>query len=314
MKIRGEQKELADEQEDLEKILKSKAKLRKLVRDELEADAKEFGDDRRSRIVERAAAQAINETELVASEPVTVVLSERGWVRAAKGHDIDPATLSYKTGDAFQSAARGKSTQQAVFLDSTGRAYSLLAHTLPSARGQGEPLSGRIDPPEGATFAGVMIGDPEERWVVASDAGYGFVVKLEELHSRNRAGKAVLKVPEKSGVLAPSPVPKSEDALLCAVSSDGKMLAFPVKDLPELPRGKGNKIFGLSSKKVESREEFLAAIAVVSPDQNLIVRCGERKMTLKFAELKDYRGERAQRGAVLPRGWRKVERLEVVSG
>jgi topoisomerase-4 subunit A len=313
MKIRGEQKELADEQEDLEKILKSKAKLRKLVRDELEADAKEFGDDRRSRIVERAAAQAINETELVASEPVTVVLSERGWVRAAKGHDIDPATLSYKTGDAFQSAARGKSTQQAVFLDSTGRAYSLLAHTLPSARGQGEPLSGRIDPPEGATFAGVMIGDPEERWVVASDAGYGFVVKLEELHSRNRAGKAVLKVPEKSGVLAPSPVPKSEDALLCAVSSDGKMLAFPVKDLPELPRGKGNKIFGLSSKKVESREEFLAAIAVVSPEQNLIVRSGERKMTLKFAELKDYRGERAQRGAVLPRGWRKVDRLEVES-
>ncbi|HEU4602820.1 MAG TPA: DNA gyrase subunit A, partial [Steroidobacteraceae bacterium] len=311
MKIRGEQKELAEEQEELDKILKSKARLRKLVRDELEKDAKEFGDDRRSRIVERAAAQAIDETSLVTSEPMTVVLSERGWVRAAKGHDIDPATLSYKTGDAFQSAARGKSTQQAVFLDSTGRAYSLLAHTLPSARGQGEPLSGRIDPPEGATFAGVMIGDPEDRWVVASDAGYGFVVKLEELHSRNRAGKAVLKVPEKSGVLAPAPVPASDEALLCAVSSDGKLLAFPVKDLPELPRGKGNKIFGLSSKKVESREEFLAAIAVVSPDQNLIVRSGDRKMTLKFSELKDYRGERAQRGAVLPRGWRKVERLEV---
>jgi topoisomerase-4 subunit A len=313
MKIRGEQKELAEEQEELDKILKSKARLRKLVREELEADAKEFGDDRRSRIVERAAAQAIDETSLVVSEPMTVVLSERGWVRAAKGHDIDPMTLSYKTGDAFQSAARGKSTQQAVFLDSTGRAYSLLAHTLPSARGQGEPLSGRIDPPEGATFAGVMIGDPEERWVVASDAGYGFVVKLEELQSRNRAGKAVLKVPEKSGVLAPAQVPANESALLCAVSSDGKLLAFPVKDLPELPRGKGNKIFGLSSKKVETREEYLAAIAVVSPDQNLIVRSGDRKMTLKFSELKEYRGERAQRGAVLPRGWRKVERLEVES-
>jgi topoisomerase IV subunit A len=311
MKIRGEQKELAEEREELDKILKSKARLRKLVRDELEADAKEFGDARRSRIVERAAAQAINETELVVSEPVTVVLSERGWVRAAKGHDLDPTTLSYKTGDAFQSAARGKSTQQAVFLDSTGRAYSVLAHTLPSARGQGEPLSGRIDPPEGATFAGVMIGDPEERWVLASDAGYGFVVKLEELHSRNRAGKAVLKVPEKSGVLAPALVPANDQALLCAVSSDGKLLAFPVKDLPELPRGKGNKIFGLSSKKVESREEYLAAIAVVSPDQNLIVYSGDRKMTLKFSELKEYRGERAQRGAVLPRGWRKVERLEV---
>ncbi len=311
MKIRGEQKELSEERDELEKILKSKAKLNKLVRDELTADAEAFGDTRRSRIVERAAAQAIDETELVTAEPVTVVLSERGWVRAAKGHELDPASLSYKTGDSFQAAARGRSTQQAVFLDSTGRAYSLLAHTLPSARGQGEPLSGRIDPPDGATFAGVMIGEPEDRWVVASDAGYGFVVKLEELYSRNKAGKAVLKVPEGSGVLAPSAVPKVEGALLCAVSSDGKLLAFPVGDLPELPRGKGNKIFGLSSKKVESREEFLAGIAVVGPEQNLIVRSGERKMTLKYSELKDYRGERAQRGAVLPRGWRKVERLEV---
>jgi topoisomerase-4 subunit A len=311
MKIKGEQKELSDEQEELDKLLKSKARLRKLVRDELLRDAEEFGDDRRSKIVERAAAQAIDETELVASEPVTVVLSQRGWVRSAKGHELDPASLSYKTGDAFQAAARGRSTQQAVFLDSTGRAYSLLAHTLPSARGQGEPLSGRIDPPEGATFAGVLIGEPDDRWVLASDAGYGFVVKLGELHSRNKAGKAVLKVPDGSGVLAPAPVPASEQALLCAVSTDGKLLVFPVKDLPELPRGKGNKIFGLSSKKVESREEYLAAIAVVSPEQSLIVRSGERKMTLKFAELKDYRGERAQRGAVLPRGWRKVERLDV---
>lgn len=311
MKIRGEQKELAEEQEELDKILKSKARLKKLVRDELIADAEMFGDDRRSRIVERAAAQAIDETELVATEPVTVVLSERGWVRAAKGHELDARTLSYKTGDAFKAVAKGRSTQQAVFLDSTGRAYSLLAHTLPSARGQGEPLTGRIDPPDGATFAGVLIGDPADRWVIASDAGYGFVVKLEELHSRNRAGKAVLKVPEGSGVLTPAPVPSVEGALLCAASSEGKLLVFPVADLPELPRGKGNKIFGLSSKKVESREEYLAAIAVVAPDQSLIVRSGERKMTLKFAELKDYRGERAQRGAVLPRGWRKVERLEV---
>ena len=157
----------------------------------------------------------------------------------------------------------------------------------------------------------MLIGEPDDRWVVASDAGYGFVVKLGELHSRNRAGKAVLKVPEGSGVLAPAPVPAADDALLCAVSTEGKMLVFPVKDLPELPRGKGNKMFGLSSKKVASREEYLAGIAVVAPTQSLIVRSGERKMTLKFAELKDYRGERAQRGAVLPRGWRKVERLEV---
>ena len=309
MKIRGEQKELADERDDLHKTLKSKTRLHNLVRDELIKDAEEHGDKRRTRIVERAAAQAIDETELVASEPVTVVLSARGWARTAKGHDIDPTSLSYKTGDEFKAAVRGKSTQQAVFLDSTGRTYTLLAHTLPSARGQGEPLSGRIDPPEGATFAGVMIGEAEDRWVLASDAGYGFVVKLAELYSRNRAGKAVLKVPEGSGVISPTAVPTNEKALLAAVSSEGKLLVFPVNDLPELPRGKGNKIFGLSAKKAE--EEILVAVAVIAPDQNLIVYSGGRKMTLKFSELKDYRGERAQRGAVLPRGWRKVERLEV---
>ncbi len=314
MKIKGEQDELKAEEEELDKIVKSKARLKKLIREELLAAAEDFGDDRRSRIVERAAAQAIDETELVTSEPVTVVLSQRGWVRAAKGHELDPLSLSYKTGDSFQAAARGRSTQLAVFLDSTGRAYSLIAHSLPSARGQGEPLSGRLDPPEGATFAGVLIGEPDDRWIVASDAGYGFVVKLSEMHSRNRAGKTVLKVPEGSGVLAPAQIPAAEEALLCVVSTEGKMLAFAVKDLPELPRGKGNKMFGLSSKKVASREEYLAGMAVVAPGQSLIVHSGERKMTLKFAELKDYRGERAQRGAVLPRGWRKVERLEVTSG
>ena len=314
MKIKGEQDELRAEEEELDKIVRSKARMKKLIREELLAAAEEFGDERRSRIVERAAAQAIDETELVTSEPVTVVLSQRGWVRAAKGHDLDPLTLSYKTGDSFQAAARGRSTQLAVFLDSTGRAYSLIAHSLPSARGQGEPLSGRLDPPEGATFAGVLLGEPDDRWVIASDAGYGFVVKLGEMHSRNRAGKAVLKVPEGSGVLAPAQIPAAQDALLCVVSTEGKMLAFAVKDLPELPRGKGNKMFGLSSKKVASREEYLAAMVVVAPEQSLIVHSKERKMTLKFAELKDYRGERAQRGAVLPRGWRTVERLEVVSG
>jgi topoisomerase-4 subunit A len=311
MKIRGEQKELAEERDELSTILGSKARLKKLVKEELLADAEEFGDKRRSKLVEREAAQAIDETELVAVEPVTVVLSARGFARAAKGHEIDPRSLAYKTGDEFQAAARGKSTQQAVFVDSTGRAYSLLAHTLPSARGQGEPLSGRIDPPDGATFAGVVIGDPEERCVLASDAGYGFVVKLAELHSRNRAGKAVLKVPEGSGVVAPCLLPLHEKALLCAVSSEGKMLTFPVNDLPELPKGKGNKIFGIIPPKKGKEGEKLVAIAVVAPEQNLLLWSGDRKMTLKFSELKDYRGERAQRGAVLPRGWRGVQKLEV---
>ena len=314
MKIRGEQEKLAAERDEIDRILKSRTRLRKLVRDEIVADAERYGDDRRSKLVQRAAAQAIAETELVVSEPVTVVLSRSGWVRAAKGHDIDPRSLSYKTGDEYRAVARGRSTQQAVFLDSTGRAYSLPAHALPSARGQGEPLSGRLDPPDGATFPGVLIGDPEERWVLASSAGYGFVVKLEDLHSRNRAGKAVLKVPEGSSVIAPVPVPAVDGALVAAVNSDGRLLTFPVSDLPELPRGKGNKIFGISSKKAASGEESLTAVAVVAPGQSLRILCGERHMGLSFRELGDYRGERGQRGAVLPRGWRKVDGLETEGG
>jgi topoisomerase-4 subunit A len=314
MKIRGEQQKLAAERDEIDRILKSRTRLRKLVRDEIVADADRYGDDRRSKLVQRAAAQAIAETDLVVSEPVTVVLSRSGWVRAAKGHDIDPRSLSYKTGDEYRAVARGRSTQQAVFLDSTGRAYSLPAHALPSARGQGEPLSGRLDPPDGATFPGVLIGEPEERWVLASSAGYGFVVKLEDLHSRNRAGKAVLKVPEGSSVIAPVPVPAVDGALVAAVNSDGRLLTFPVSDLPELPRGKGNKIFGVSSKKAASGEESLVAVAVVAPGQSLRVLSGERHMGLGFRELGDYRGERGQRGAVLPRGWRKVDGLEVQTG
>jgi topoisomerase-4 subunit A len=313
MRIRGEQKELQAELEELEGTLRSRARLKKLVRDELVADAEQFGDERRTRIIEREAAQAIDETELVTSEPVTVVLSARGWVRAAKGHDIDARALSYKTGDEFHSAAPGRSTQLAVFLDSTGRAYSLLAHTLPSARGQGEPLSGRLDPPDGATFAGVLIGDPEDLWLIASDAGYGFTVRLKELHSRNKAGKSVLRVPEGGMVLLPASVPADPQSLVAVVNNDGKMLVFPVSEVPELPRGKGNKLFGISSKKFAAREEFLTAMTVVAPDRKLVVVSGERRMTLAFGELDAYRGARGQRGAVLPRGWRKVERLEVRS-
>ena len=249
MKIRGEQSALAAEQELLEKTLKSPAKLNKLIRDELEADAKEYGDARRTKIVERAAAQAISEEELVTAEPVTVVLSTLGWVRQARGHDVDPGSLSYKQGDGFQSAARGRSTQQAVFIDSTGRAYSLPAHTLPSARGQGEPLSGRLDPPEGATFAAVAIGEPDDKWLLACDAGHGFIARLEPLTGRNRAGKTVFRLPENAKVLPASPVPAVAGALVAAVNTDGRLLAFPVADLPEMEKGRGNLIFGIPGKK-----------------------------------------------------------------
>ncbi len=209
MRIRDEQERLAIERKEIEALLASKAKLTKLIRAEIIADAEEYGDARRTRIVERAAAQAIEPTDLLANEPVTVVLSTGGWVRAAKGHEIDPRTLTYKTGDAFQAAARGRSTQAALFIDTTGRAYTLPAHSLPSARGAGEPLSGRLDPPDGARFAGVLIGEPTDQWLLATDAGYGFTVRLSELQSRNRAGKAVINVSAGAVVLTARPGARS---------------------------------------------------------------------------------------------------------
>ena len=310
MKIRGEQGELSAERAELEKTLASKARLRKLVRGELERDAEEFGDERRSRIVERAAAQAIDQTELVVSEPVTIVLSKAGWVRAAKGYEIDPGQLSYKTGDGFQAAARGRSTQQAVFLDSTGRTYSLAAHSLPGARGQGEPLSGRLDPPDGASFAAAMIGEPGDRWLLACDGGQGFIARLESLYARNRAGKAVFNLPEGAKVLPAVAVPKDGDALVCAVNSDGRLLAFPQDELPEMEKGRGNLLFGIPGKKARARQELMVAVTLVGEGGKLLVFCGERKMTLSGKDLDAYRGQRGQRGALLPRGWRKVDRIE----
>jgi topoisomerase-4 subunit A len=310
MKIREEQKALAAEREELEGLLKSKAKLRKLIATEIRADADKYGDERRTKIIEREAAQAIDETSLIPNEPVTVVLSRGGWVRSAKGHDVDVATLSYKGGDAFQALARGRSLQPAVFIDSTGRTYSLPAHSLPSARGHGEPLSGRLDPPDGAKFAGVLIGEPEDLWLLASDAGYGFTARLKDLVTDRRAGKTVLSVPENAQVLAPAPV-TSPEALVCVVSSEGKLLAFPVGEVPEMPRGKGNKLYDIAGKKARARSELMSALAVVPPEASLVLWSGETSKVLEWRELKDYLGQRAQRGAVLKRGWpRRIERLE----
>jgi topoisomerase-4 subunit A len=314
MKIRGEQAELAKERDSITSTLKSPAKLKKLIRDEIVADAEKYGDKRRTRIVEREAAKAIDETELVVAEPVTVVLSSAGFVRQAKGHEIDPTALSYKTGDGFQSAARGKSTQQVVFLDSTGRTYSALAHTLPSARGQGEPLSGRVDPPDGASFPSVMIGEPADKWLLASDAGYGFIVRMEDLYARNRAGKAVLTVPDGAKAIPAAAVREHPKALVAATATvdgqDGRLLVFPLADLPEMARGKGNKIFNVHAPKGGFFGEQMVAVAVVVPGGRLRIVCGERAMTLAYAELDTYRGERAQRGAMLPKNYRRVTALE----
>jgi topoisomerase-4 subunit A len=308
-KIKGEQEELQEERDLLEKTLKSAARLKTLIKKEILEDTEAYGDERRTVIVEREAAQAMDETQLVASEPVTVVLSQAGYARAAKGHEIDPATLNYRSGDNFLAAAQGRSNQLAMFIDSTGRVYSVIAGTLPSARGQGEPLSSRFKPPDGAGFCGAMIGDNERKYLLASDAGYGFVAKLTDLVSRNKAGKAILRVPAGGKAVVPAPVPQGKECLIAAVSSIGRLLLFEMEELPELAKGKGNKLINIPGPKYKSGEEKMVAAAVVPEEGNLEVYSGTRKMTIKWNDLDDYYGDRALRGSLLPQGWRKVERL-----
>jgi topoisomerase-4 subunit A len=311
MKIRGEQDELAKERAKLLALLGSEAKLKKLVRQEILDDAAKYGDDRRSPIVARAEARALSETELMPTEPVTVVLSEKGWVRCAKGHDIDATGLSYKAGDGFKAAAPGRSNQYAVFIDSTGRSYSLAAHSLPSARGQGEPLTGRLTPPPGATFDCVLLPEDNALYVIASDAGYGFVVKGEDLQAKNKAGKTLLTLPSGALVVPPKPVANRDEDWLAAVTTEGRLLLFKVADLPQLGKGKGNKIIGIPGERVASREEYLTDLAVLPGGATLVLQAGKRTLSLKPDDLEHYKGERGRRGNKLPRGFQRVDALLV---
>jgi topoisomerase-4 subunit A len=309
MKIRGEQDELDRERDQLIATLGSKAKLKKLLKDELLADAKKFGDARRSPLVSREAAQALDDTELVPSEPMTVVLSEKGWIRAAKGHDVDAAALSYRDGDALLGFVRARSTQQVAFLDSTGRSYSTLVHTLPSARGNGEPLTGRFSPAPGASFQAIASGEDATRFVLASTHGYGFVTQFVNLTGRQKAGKAMLSLTPGAKVVAPAQVTDAQSDRVVAVTTAGHLLAFPVKDLPELDKGKGNKLIDIPKAKLGT--ERVVAVAVVPQGGKLVVKSGSRSMTLSFKELDEYVGARATRGGLLPRGWQKVDGLGV---
>ena len=312
IKIKGEQKELAAEREQLEAILNSPARLRTLIRKEIEADAKLYGDDRRSPIVRRDAAQAITQEEMLPVENITVILSQAGWIRSAKGHDIDSGGLSYKAGDDHLASAHGRSNQQAVFLDSTGRSYALPAHQLPSARGYGEPLTGRLSIETGERFVTVLMGEDQARFLLASDAGYGFVVKLEDMLSRNRNGKALLTLPPGAVPLMPIPVGDVATDRVVAVTNEGRMLVFPLQDLPELPRGKGNKIIHIPKERARSREEYLNQLLVLPAGCDLVVNAGKRFVTLKGASLENFIGPRGRRGRKLPRGFRNVDRMEVV--
>ncbi|WP_341303872.1 DNA topoisomerase IV subunit A [Pseudomonas sp. TMP25] len=311
MKIRGEQDELAKERDKLQALLGSETKLKKLVRKELVEDAEKYGDDRRSPIVARVEAKALSENELMPTEPVTVVISEKGWVRCGKGHDIDATGLSYKAGDGFKTSAPGRSNQFAVFIDSTGRSYSLAAHTLPSARGQGEPLTGRLTPPPGATFECVLLPDDSALYVIASDAGYGFVVKGEDLQAKNKAGKALLSLPAGARIVPPKPLANREEDWLAAVTTEGRLLLFKVADLPQLGKGKGNKIIGIPAERVALREEYLTDLAVLPVGATLVLQAGKRTLSLKADDLEHYKGERGRRGNKLPRGFQRVDSLLV---
>jgi topoisomerase-4 subunit A len=300
IQIKGEQNELSKEQDDIEKTLASKARMKKLVRNELEQDLKKFGDKRRSPIVARKEAQAMSD-------------SSKGWVRAGKGHELDPLTLNYKAGDEFLASALGRSNQPAIFLDTTGRAYSLPAHTLPSARGQGEPLTGRLTPPPGAEFTSVLMGESANQFVLASDAGYGFIIKLEDLFGKNKRGKSALSVPKGSRALIPRPTKDLENEFIATVTNTGHLLIFPLKELPLLPKGKGNKILSIPSSRVVSREEFIIDIAVLQPNQLLGLVSGNKQLKLKVSDWKHYIGERGRRGNKLPRGYQKIDKMVVIS-
>ncbi len=308
-KLEEEKRELLGEAGDLEQTLGSRARMRTLIKKEIAADAEKYGDGRRTDLATVAEARAYSEADLVSTEPVTVVLSEKGWVRAAKGHDIDPGDLSYRTGDGFAAAARGKTSDPCVFFDSTGRAYFVAPHTLASARGQGEPLSGRLKPPDGARFIGLAMGDATLRLLVASSAGYGFVTTLGETVSRNRAGKSLLNVPP--GATALPPVAFAEASHVAAVTSAGRLLAFPMADVPLLSRGKGQKLINIPPKVFKAGEEHVVAVAALGERNRLIVRAGARHTTVRFRDLTNYLGSRAQRGHLLPRGLQRVDSISV---
>jgi len=309
MKIRGEQNALEKERAALEKTLGSRLLLNRLIRKEIERDAEQYGDDRRSPIVARVAAQALETTALISNEPLTIILSQKGWIRAAKGHDIDVETLSYRSGDGFLDAVKSRSTQPVYILDSTGRAYSTSAHDLPSARTQGEPLTGRLNPPAGSLFTHLLGGNPDDWYVLASHFGYGFRVQLKELFCKNKAGKLLITLPAGAKVLKPAPILNESD-LLAVVTLQGRLLIFPVADLPALARGKGNKLIQIPAADLTSGKDTVIAVLAIPEQSSLKVVSGKRFLTLKAADIEHYSGSRANRGIGLPRGFQRVDGLE----
>ncbi|MGE0625002.1 MAG: DNA topoisomerase IV subunit A [Pseudomonadales bacterium] len=310
-KLRGEKDELEAEKADIEKTLSSNARLKTLIKKELLADAETYGDLRRSPLVEAQDASAFSEEDLISNEPVTVVLSEKGWVRAAKGHEVNVLELNYRGGDRYGHAAKGRTNEVLTFLDSSGRSYAVAPHSLPSARGQGEPLTGRLKPPAGTRFVGVAMGPSGTKVLLASNAGYGFVCSIDDMVTKNRSGKATLSVPKEGSALPPVVLSGSGDELLAAVTNQGRMLVFRLDEVPELARGKGNKLINIPTPAFKSGEEQMIALAVFDEQDDLLVLAGQRHLRMKHKDLEHYLGERARRGRKLPRGFQKVDSLAV---
>ncbi|MEX9842052.1 DNA topoisomerase IV subunit A [Providencia rettgeri] len=311
MKIRGEQDELAKERDDLQAILGSERRLNTLIKKEIQADAKDYGDDRRSPLHEREEAKAMSEHEILPSEPITVVLSDMGWVRSAKGHDIEPTNLNYKAGDGFKGAARGKSNQVAVFLDTTGRSYSVDPLELPSARSQGEPLTGKLTLPPGASIEHVLMAPDEQKYLMASDAGYGFICTFNDLVTKNKTGKALISLPENAKVLAPIELHNEQEDLLLAITKAGRMLIFPVADLPQLSKGKGNKIINIAGAQAATGDDLLTWLMILPVGASMTLHFGKRKLKFKAEDLQKYRSERGRKGTSLPRGMHNIERIDI---
>ncbi|EMT6575950.1 DNA topoisomerase IV subunit A [Providencia rettgeri] len=311
MKIRGEQDELAKERDELQAILGSERRLNTLIKKEIQSDAKDYGDDRRSPLHEREEAKAMSEHEILPSEPITVVLSDMGWVRSAKGHDIEPTNLNYKAGDGFKGAARGKSNQAAVFLDTTGRSYSVDPLELPSARSQGEPLTGKLTLPPGATIEHVLMAPDEQKYLMASDAGYGFICTFNDLVTKNKTGKALISLPENAKVLAPIELHNEQEDLLLAITKAGRMLIFPVADLPQLSKGKGNKIINIAGAQAATGDDLLAWLMILPVGASMTLHFGKRKLKFKAEDLQKYRSERGRKGTSLPRGMHNIERIDI---
>ena len=310
-KITAEQSELATERDKLELILGSEARLKTLIKKELQSEIDNYGDLRRSPLVERSEAIALKEEDMLPSEAITVVMSQKNWVRAAKGSDIDGEQLNYKGGDGYKFQVASRSDQWVIFFDSTGRAYSLMGHTLPSARSMGEPLTGRFKPASGVDFETIYSAKKSTKLLIASDAGYGFVAPFDELISKNKAGKSLLRMPENAKILTPKIVNDYANDLIAGVTNDGRLLVFPVNELPELPKGKGNKILNIPSAKAKLREEYLIDVAILKRTDNLKIISGKRHMILKASDLEHYMGERGRRGSKLPRGYQRVDSLAI---